>query len=485
MVRKLSRRTVVAAGGLIVAGAGGAFVAAREGTNDNPSNDEWEFELEWGGQGSEHAELDCEENELGYWKWILTPPPADPPGPPTPITEAELTVEFEDGTTVTADGYRPGVGGRGAMHFDVYKETGGTVVQTENTVVRYNGGGEGAILTISESECVEEKLPEPEPPDVKTKPATDVNKSTATLNGYLTDLGDYEEVYVFFEWREKIEDNNDNDDNNDNNDEPPWNATEFQLMTETGAFSAEIEGLEVGGQYEFRAVVTAQEIFWPGNIKQFEKPEPEDPDVKTKPATEVNDYTAMLNGYLTDLGDYRAVYVHFEWRPKVDDNDDNNDNYDNDDGWHETEPQRMTETGPFSAEIEGLERGTHYEFRAVVTANEQRWYGDIEQFEKEEVDEKKQPDPRNDLSLEVDCYEKREKGIEVRCIAYNDYDKSDVKCSWTANENSDGGKVTIPANGKEYFYPVVKDKYDLIRLYFDGDVVGEVTAKDADPCEGY
>lgn len=103
--------------------------------------------LEWDGQrGSEFAEVDCDD-VAAVWQWILTkggPTPPDADG-------AELTVEFADGTTETAEGYRPGQG-RGAVHFDVTKAGGGTV---DGATAAFVGGNENTHLTISEVQCSE------------------------------------------------------------------------------------------------------------------------------------------------------------------------------------------------------------------------------------------------------------------------------------------------------------------------------------------
>ncbi|MEA1930473.1 MAG: ice-binding family protein [Euryarchaeota archaeon] len=84
---------------------------------------------------------------------------------------------------------------------------------------------------------------DPDIPDVITTPATDVDESSATLNGELTDLGEFDEVDVFFEWREVGTDE--------------WNTTDTQTLGEPGGFDAEIEGLEPDTTYEFRAVGVA------------------------------------------------------------------------------------------------------------------------------------------------------------------------------------------------------------------------------------
>nr|WP_281098736.1 ice-binding family protein [Halovivax ruber] len=196
-------------------------------------------------------------------------------------------------------------------------------------------------------------------PEVITSPATEVNGSTATLNGELLDLGDYDDVDVFFEWRELGADE--------------WTATETQMLDSPGEFDAEIAGLEPGSTYEFRAVAVTDDTRDEGAVLSFTKAEPGAPIVETQLATEVNGSTATINGELLDLGDYDAVDVFFEWRELGTDD------------WIATEMQTLDAPGDFSAEIAGLEPGSTYEFRAVVVANGERDEGTIVEFTKAEA----------------------------------------------------------------------------------------------------
>ncbi|WP_252700617.1 hypothetical protein [Natronosalvus vescus] len=113
---------------------------------------DFEGTVDWDGQGSEHATQECPGGN-GYWHWILTPG-----GSTTIETDAELVVEFDDESTETAQGYRPGEGG-GAVHFAVTKSGGGTV---NSATAHFNGGGDNVNLTISDGECKDE---DEEPPE--------------------------------------------------------------------------------------------------------------------------------------------------------------------------------------------------------------------------------------------------------------------------------------------------------------------------------
>ena len=78
-------------------------------------------------------------------------------------------------------------------------------------------------------------------PTISTEEATNIDATTATLNGELTSLGDATTVDVFFEWKEL--------------GAGSWNATTKNERTSTGAFNHGLTGLDSGTDCEFRAVV--------------------------------------------------------------------------------------------------------------------------------------------------------------------------------------------------------------------------------------
>lgn len=344
----LSRRTVLTAGALTTVAGATYFVTASDDESSCP--DDLPNRIDWDGQrGAEHADQDCEDGEEGYWHWVLTP------DGPDPIEAAQLTVVFADGDEETVDGERRGRGrGRGAIHFTISRSTGGEIV---DAYACYSGGGEAdPVVTISEGACVPA-----DQPIVVTIDVENVNESTATLLGELVSTGTFDEVEVYFQWREVGED--------------VWRETTSQTLEEPGAFDVEIEGLEASREYEFRAVARGvdTEATVEGVILTFEKPDPEDPEVLTLRADDVNESTATLVGELTSVGEFGAVDVFFEWR-EVDT-----------DSWTETPRQQLVEPGDFDAEIEGLDAGREYEFRAVAVGENDRTVtviGTILTFEK-------------------------------------------------------------------------------------------------------
>jgi hypothetical protein len=81
-------------------------------------------------------------------------------------------------------------------------------------------------------------------PDVRTEPASNIDNSSATLNGDLRKLGTASEVEVFFEYRKT--------------DATEWTETTRQTKTETGAFDRTISGLDSNADYEFHAVAKSE-----------------------------------------------------------------------------------------------------------------------------------------------------------------------------------------------------------------------------------
>ena len=297
---------------------------------------------------------------------------------------------------------------------------------------------------------------QPEQPNFETTSATDVNESTATLNGVVTDLGEFEEIEVFFEWglvddEENWEQVPDPGVTLDEDDEFPFTLSET------------VDGLEVGETYGYRLVVIAGEDRKEGAIRVFTK-DPDDPDVKTKKPTDVNKSTATLNANLTDMGDFEYVYVYFQYREEGTEE------------WSSTEPQKRTETSAFSATIEDLKSGTTYEFRAVASANDVTILGEERYFTK--PDEKKQPDVKKDTTLKAVCYEKKN-GKKVKFAVTNDT-KHELKFSWKVKKGDQGGKLVVPKDGKQYFWVTEYEKPLDVALYFDSKKIHTASTKDAD-----
>ena len=183
-------------------------------------------------------------------------------------------------------------------------------------------------------------------PTISTSAASSVGVFSATLNGNLTYVGDSASVDVFFEWREV--------------GGPTWNSTTKQNRSTTGTFSQEISGLTHNTSHEFRAVVEyenngTQRI--EGSILTFNTHVFSEPTISTGTATDLDLYTATLNGNVDGLGDSSSVEGYFRYRS----------NFGGSPGeWVNTTPQTLNSVGGYSAGISGLVDGQNYEFQAVA-----------------------------------------------------------------------------------------------------------------------
>lgn len=99
-------------------------------------------------------------------------------------------------------------------------------------------------------------------PVVETTGATDVTTESATINGYLRDIGGADEVDVGFEWKQSSVDE--------------WSQTGAQTLDAGGEFTAEVSGLDSETRYEFRAVAAYDGNRIDGETVGFETTETED-----------------------------------------------------------------------------------------------------------------------------------------------------------------------------------------------------------------
>ena len=99
---------------------------------------------------------------------------------------------------------------------------------------------------------------------VETHEATDVGETSATLNGELTELESYDDADVSFEWGET--------------GEGLPNTTDGQTLSSTGSFDEEVSDLDSNSEYEFRAVVEANDDSAVGDTLTFTTGDDEEPE---------------------------------------------------------------------------------------------------------------------------------------------------------------------------------------------------------------
>ena len=174
---------------------------------------------------------------------------------------------------------------------------------------------------------------------LQTNDATAVAANSATLNGYLSDLGTSTSAQVYFQYGTTL---------------ALTSTTPPSTLTAPSAFSFPLSGLLANTTYYFRAVAQAGGTTAYGTVKSFTT-EVGNLSVTTGGATAIGSTTATLNGTLTGLGAFSSAQVYFEYGTTT--------SYGN-----TTASQSRSSLGSFSASISGLTPNTTYYFRAVARA---------------------------------------------------------------------------------------------------------------------
>lgn len=136
---------------------------------------------------------------------------------------------------------------------------------------------------------------------VATDPASNVTGVEAQLNGELTDLGDYDEADVGFRYRETGAED--------------WIETEFDTVTETGAFDETVTELDNDTEYEFKAVAEFNGEEETGDTLTFTTDEELDiVDINEKSPLDQSEYLSETTSFEADIefnedGDY---YIDIE-----------------------------------------------------------------------------------------------------------------------------------------------------------------------------
>ncbi len=180
-------------------------------------------------------------------------------------------------------------------------------------------------------------------PDVDTDPASNVDSSSATLKGTLTDLSDSDtgECQVWFQYGTSTS---------------YGSTTEKKWKDSTGSFSRSISGLDPDTKYYYRAVAENSQKKSTGDDRTFTT-DPTDPEVSTREAGSVGYDSATLNGYLSEPG-AKTCEVWFVYDSASHGN------------WEDyassTEKRTKSSAVTFSETIDGLDVDTTYHYRAVA-----------------------------------------------------------------------------------------------------------------------
>lgn len=179
---------------------------------------------------------------------------------------------------------------------------------------------------------------------VSTETPSVDSATSATLNGTLDDLGGASSVDAAFEWRQVGANE--------------WNTTMTETLSSTGSYSAVVDGLQEGVDYEYRAFGEASDgDVDTGSIVTFTTTD-NPPAVTTGSASSIDAESASLDGTLNDLGNAESVDVYFDYRET------------GASSWSTTASETRSNTGSFSVDVTGLSSDTEHEFRAAGDASD-------------------------------------------------------------------------------------------------------------------
>lgn len=184
-----------------------------------------------------------------------------------------------------------------------------------------------------------------------TDAVTDLEATTATLNGTLDARGAAIDVDVNFEYREA-------------GTSDPFTTTATQTLSQPGDFDEGITGLTDGTTYEYRALADNGSATAEGDLVEFTAGATL-PTMLTFAADNVGATAADFNGELFLLGSATSVDVYFQWREV------------GETALNSTTPQTLSSTGLFDATVSGLTEGTTYEFRAAGSSTAGDAFGDF------------------------------------------------------------------------------------------------------------
>jgi len=236
----------------------------------------------------------------------------------------------------------------------------GALYDTEIYTIRCSNSSASA----SDSVTIYVEDEDDEQPTVNTRAATNIDEESATLNGFVDSNGG-SNVEAWFEWGT----DNDYDNHTSHINYGHTSGTDFDY---------DLDGLDSDETYYFRAVAqndSGERVF--GSQKSFRTDEDgnnndneEGPNVTTYSATDVQNDSAILNGYVDTNG--TSTRRWFEWgtsRSSLS---------------HETDKSsKSTSSRNFEQSIDNLNPDTTYYFRAVAENNNDIDYGNILSFRTE------------------------------------------------------------------------------------------------------
>ena len=218
-----------------------------------------------------------------------------------------------------------------------YASEAGFSVVGPNVSFTHNGMNTYTTYTFT-SNCLIE-------PTVATEPASNIEQTTATLNGTITNPDNVTIAAQGFEWK-------------------PASAANYTVLNATGtSMSATLNNLTSNTNYTYRAFVTTAHGTYYGDDMTFTTLQAE-PTVATVAATNIGQTTVMLNGTITNPDNVTITAKGFEWKASA--------------GGTYTP---VTVTGAnLTYILTGLTANTDYTYKAFITFNGTTVYGDEMNF---------------------------------------------------------------------------------------------------------
>jgi hypothetical protein len=177
------------------------------------------------------------------------------------------------------------------------------------------------------------------PVSLSTSAASGISTTAATLNAYVNSLGGQRSVQVYFNFGKSMD---------------FGSVAASQTVYSPGTVSYQIVGLTPGATYYFQAVAqTPDNLKTYGATELFSTVSNSTLAVATYPATSVTASSAILNGYLQDIGNTSTAQVWFEYGITAD-------------FGNTTNMQTSYRSSAFSTVVTGLAQGRTYYYRAVA-----------------------------------------------------------------------------------------------------------------------
>jgi len=180
---------------------------------------------------------------------------------------------------------------------------------------------------------------------VETDPATDINDTSVSLYGDLTELAGADNATVYFEWGV--------------NATSPENATEGSKLDGAGEFNRTLTRLEPETTYHYRAVAETDNASDAGDVLNVTTAASdggaETVAVVTGDPVDVGSTAATLNGTITAIEGATEANVSFQYRRG-----------DAASGWENVSAGEVETTQQFTGNVTGLAANATYEYRAVA-----------------------------------------------------------------------------------------------------------------------